>query len=508
MKTCHMILSAASVIPLLSSCASHQQTSDNKAWSVKPIYSVRHSTETPESYYQLGRYYQGQSRYEQALAAYQKALAIDGNFAEARNGMGVVYAMQGRQQEAIEQFRLAVKNAPNASHIQNNLGYALYLSKSYAEAVSVLDRAVALNPANHSAHTNLALALDKAGDREKAVQVMAEVAKPQMAENVPPKAEEVRQAPTAPAPVQAVAATKPSPASQQALALPKDWGVIKQAEPSAEPRQQASAQAKEPKMVVAQAAPKTAPQVESRIQVAQAKSDAYELRKQTEVHVQAVPAAKPLQQASVPPKEQGTAAAQAALKLVPAAELHARTTLQAPRAAEPLAQATVPAAKSLQLASVKSNEQTKVVTQAAQKPVPATELHVRTTLQASSVAEQRVAAQAAKPYRIEVTNGNGVTGMARKVAGFLHKEGDPNARLTNQKPFQVTSSQVQYRTGYREQAQSLASALPGKPGIAQSSNLRGDISVRVLLGKDQAGNVAYYDKNQEKVRLVRNGSDF
>lgn len=438
MKTSRMILSAASVIPLLSSCASQQQTADNRLWNIKPAYNVRHATETPESYYRLGRYYQGQSRHEQALAAYQKALALDGAFAEARNGMGVIYALQGRQQEAIEQFRLAVKLAPNASHIHNNLGYALYLGKSYAEAVSALDRAVALNPANRSANTNLALALDKAGDREQAMQVMAEAAKPQPVVNAPAAAEAAQQAQTAsapaPAPAPAVAAAIPSPAPQQVLALPKDWGVITQAEPT------------------------PALPAENRIQATQVKSDAHELRSRTEAREQTVPAAKPLQQAAV----------------------------------QPMAPASMAAV------------------QAVQKPAPAAIVRVRAVLQATVAAERpaRPAVPAAKPYRIEVSNGNGVTGMARMVAGFLHKEGDAGARLTNRKPFNVASSQVQYRVGYRVQAQSLASALPGRPVIAQADNLRGDISVRVLLGKDIADHMAYFGQNPGKIRLVRNGTDF
>lgn len=435
MKTGYMILSAASIIPLLSSCVSSQKTVDSEAWSIRPAFNIRHSSETSESFYQLGRYYQGQNRYEQALAAYQKALAIDGTFAEARNGLAVIYAMQGRQQEALEQFRLAVKQAPNAPHIHNNLGYALYLSGSYAEAASALERALALDPANQAAHTNLALALDKAGDRGKAAQVMALAARTQAAENVPPVTQDVQQVRTGmpgPAPAAAVATTAiPSPAPQQALALPKDWGVI------------------------TQAARKSVPLVESRIEAVQLAPNVYELRERADV--QAVSPAKQHQQASVQPKDRDLVTAQAAQKPVPLAQNRIQT-------AQP--------------------ESTNVVEQQARAAVPA-----------------------AKPYSIEVSNGNGVTGMARKVAGFLEGEGYSRARLTNQKPFQVASSQVQYRSGYREQAQSLVLTLPGQPGIAQADDLRGDISIRVVLGKDLAGNVAYFERSQGKIRLVRHESD-
>lgn len=482
MKTCYMILSAASVIPLLSSCSSQQQTSGNQLWNVKPAYNVRHSTETPESYYRLGRYYQGQKRHEQALAAYQKALALDGSFAEARNGIGVIYATQGRQQEAIEQFRLAAKLAPDAAHIQNNLGYALYLNKSYAEAVGALEQAVALSPDNRAAHTNLALALDKAGDKDKAVQAVAVLAEPQAAGNSPresavqtasapapavataaipspsqPALESglISQAETKPVPAPAIAAAVPAAAPKPAQALPKGSGVTAaEAKPVPGPVVVAAVPALAPKpvqalpkgnVVIAQAEVKPVPQVETRPQAVQVKNNGYETRRQAEVHVQTAAPAKPVRQVSVQTQGNGPAIASAVQKQVPSAE---------PRM-----------------------------------------LAVR---QASS---------AAGPYRIEVSNGNGVTGLARKVAGFLNKGNSPDARLTNQKPFEVSSTQVQYRSGYRDQAQSMASALPGKPGIAQASNLRWDVSVRVLLGKDMAGNVAHFEPDREKVRLARNGAD-
>ena len=432
MKTGYMILSAASIIPLLTSCASYQKTAASERWSIKPTFNVRQSTETPDAYYQLGRYYQGQNRYEQAIAAYHKALAIEGTFAEARNGLGVIYATQGRQQEALEQFRLAVKEAPNAAHIYNNLGYALYLSGSYAEAASALERAVALEPANQSAHTNLALALDKAGDRGKAVQVMAEAAKPQPAGNVPAAPQEAQQVqPGTPTPVPAPAVATivtPSSVPQQELVLPKDWGVI------------------------THAARKPVPGVESNAQLVQVAPSVYELRERADVQVQAVSAANLHQQASVQLKERDL-----------------------------------------------------IAVQAAQKPVPAAESLVKAAQPVSSEQLGGAAAPAAKSYRIEVSNGNGIKGMARKVASFLHGEGYSKSRLTNQKPFHVASSQVQYRSGYREQAQSLVLTLPGQPGIVQADHLRGDISIRVVLGKDLAGKVAYFEQRQGKIRLVRHG---
>ena len=106
--------------------------------------------------------------------------------------------------------------------------------------------------------------------------------------------------------------------------------------------------------------------------------------------------------------------------------------------------------------------------------------------------------------RVEVSNGNGDTGMARKVDRFLYGGSDPIARLTNQKPFQVKLTQIQYRDGYQAQAQRLQSSLPGQPAMILSNDMRADIGVRLVLGWDIARNVAYFDGRQGQVRLAQN----
>ena len=130
MKTGYVILSAASIASLLlSSCASYQRTADSEAWGIKPVFNVRHSAETPESYYQLGRYYQGQRRYEQAMTAYQKALAIDSGFVEARNGLGVIYSLQGKHQEAKDKYKKVLTLDPNSAAANNNLAWIIASEK-------------------------------------------------------------------------------------------------------------------------------------------------------------------------------------------------------------------------------------------------------------------------------------------------------------------------------------------------------------------------------------------
>jgi hypothetical protein len=136
------------------------------------------------------------------------------------------------------------------------------------------------------------------------------------------------------------------------------------------------------------------------------------------------------------------------------------------------------------------------------------ELRERIDAATQAVAAIRSALMDVKPgagkLRVEVSNGNGVTGMARKVDRFLHGGSDPIARLTNQKPFQVKLTQIQYRDGYQAQAQRLQSSLPGQPAMILSNDMRADIGVRLVLGRDIARNVAYFNGRQGQVRLAQN----
>lgn len=87
-------------------------------------------------------------------------------------------------------------------------------------------------------------------------------------------------------------------------------------------------------------------------------------------------------------------------------------------------------------------------------------------------------------FRLEVCNGNGVTGMAKRWATSLYEKGLPKARLTNQPPYRLAASQIHYRKGYQTEALRLMASLPTQPMPIQSEAMRADTDVRLVLGKD------------------------
>jgi Tfp pilus assembly protein PilF len=99
-----------------------------------------------------------------------------------------------------------------------------------------------------------------------------------------------------------------------------------------------------------------------------------------------------------------------------------------------------------------------------------------------------------KFFGLEVSNGNGVTGMARQVAGFIKHIGiATSARLTNDKPFIRQATQIEYRHGFQLEASGINSRLPNPVPLVQVDRLREDINVRLVLGRDLANDVALFN---------------
>ena len=106
------------------------------------------------------------------------------------------------------------------------------------------------------------------------------------------------------------------------------------------------------------------------------------------------------------------------------------------------------------------------------------------TAPASSSHADADTAPPARPPRIEVSNGNGIAGFAKAVQGWLVQQGWATKRLTNQRPYQQAQTIVHYRQGFEASARRLAEDLPATVEVGPSSELRSEVDVRVVLGRD------------------------
>ena len=113
---------------------------------------------------------------------------------------------------------------------------------------------------------------------------------------------------------------------------------------------------------------------------------------------------------------------------------------------------------------------------------------VATAAPTSAAVAPQPAVQSAAPAgsvrmaRLEVSNGNGVAGMARRFRNLLGQMGIPVNRLSNDKPSRQVATIIQYSPGFEKQAASLQKALQGKVQLTSKQLASSD--VRLLLGRD------------------------
>jgi Flp pilus assembly protein TadD len=166
------------------------------------------------------------------------------------------------------------------------------------------------------------------------------------------------------------------------------------------------------------------------------------------------------------------AAAQAQLGALPApVVVEAATAATTPPAPAPMATAA-PAAVAVPVAA--PTAAAAVTTAAAAQP-------------AAAAPGAHNVAPAATPRlagRIEISNGNGATGLAMGVSHLLAAQGAGPARLTNDKPYGVVRSSIQFVAGAEQEARQINQALPVPLPLTQVASLQRKAPVRVLLGKD------------------------
>lgn len=88
--------------------------------------------------------------------------------------------------------------------------------------------------------------------------------------------------------------------------------------------------------------------------------------------------------------------------------------------------------------------------------------------------------------RIEVSNGNGVRGMAALVASQLAARDFRVARITNAGHFGHPETKIYFRDGYLQEALRLSRTLAAHPALLLNNSLPSRSDVRVVIGRDLA----------------------
>jgi Flp pilus assembly protein TadD len=122
-----------------------------------------------------------------------------------------------------------------------------------------------------------------------------------------------------------------------------------------------------------------------------------------------------------------------------------------------------------------------------EKTVPASPV---AAVLAAAVPVAPSSASPAKVSRIEVANGNGVTGMAKRISDVLNRQGISVSRLSNELPYKQLETKIQYREGFEKVAAGLKNALKGHAVVVLTPNQSLNADVRLVLGKDAIAHMA------------------
>ncbi len=112
-------------------------------------------------------------------------------------------------------------------------------------------------------------------------------------------------------------------------------------------------------------------------------------------------------------------------------------------------------------------------------------------------------AVASKPFRLEIANGNGVTGLARRVGAHLVQRGLPSAHLINLKPYREPASSIRYRQGFQAEALRLSQSMDTPPAALGNQRLPHGVDVQLVLGKDALTPVALFGAKPDSTGLAR-----
>ena len=112
-------------------------------------------------------------------------------------------------------------------------------------------------------------------------------------------------------------------------------------------------------------------------------------------------------------------------------------------------------------------------------------------------------AVADKVFQLEIANGNGVTGMARKVRALLVQQGLPTSHLINLKPYRTPETTIQYRSGFRDEALRLSQTLTKPPTLVSNDHLHSKADVQLVLGKDATSTMALFHTGSAAVKMAK-----
>ena len=108
---------------------------------------------------------------------YHKILALDPNYVNAHNNLGIIFHGLGENQKAIGCYEKAIEINPNYADAHNNLGATFKKLGEFEKATNCFEKAIEINPNYAAAHNNLGNIFLELEENQKAKECYEKVIK-------------------------------------------------------------------------------------------------------------------------------------------------------------------------------------------------------------------------------------------------------------------------------------------------------------------------------------------
>jgi len=422
--------------------AQRTQHAVDRFWS-----SVRPSSTLSDAHYKLGRHYQQQGRYKKALEEFAKALNGDVGMCKAYNGMAMSYDALKQCDLAHKAYDLALQCAPKEPYVYNNYGYSSILCNDLDKGTALLLKAEELSSGSEQIKNNLEfaqLAVTREPGEDSGI-LPVDFTGLDLAAATPREL----------AVYLAGAAQKPDEQQKSRTSL-----VLESEEPEA--TAQAVVEHAEKLSIVI--VPSVGANFQPHLLVDDFESSSKVAVLPAETSAAAVNTGhvvKPVLKPAV--RQKAGAAGDKRSAKMEGGEDNVMGSLSAVAGAEAVGRTEAPPQVSDEEAD------------GGQAIPPGKE----------EAGDRSQVFYGRGDTGVEVSNGNGVTGMAKRSSELLSDYGFRVRRITNASNFHFGQSVIYFREGYLQVARELSHFLPGDQKLEQVDSLgRAAIGVKVLLGSD------------------------
>ena len=116
----------------------------------------------------LGVIFQRLGKKQRAKECYEKVIKINPTYADANYNLGNIFQELGDDQKAKDCFEKTIEIDPNYVNALNNLGVVFKALKEYQKSINCFEKIIKINPNDEDVHNNLGGVFQRLGENQKA----------------------------------------------------------------------------------------------------------------------------------------------------------------------------------------------------------------------------------------------------------------------------------------------------------------------------------------------------